>query len=61
MSAHLFIVRLLKKFYQDDAFLLSAAIAWGVLFAVVPFLALGSVIALFWGDVLLDAYLRLLA
>jgi leader peptidase (prepilin peptidase) / N-methyltransferase len=27
----------------------------------VPFLALGSVIALFWGDVLLDAYLRLLA
>jgi leader peptidase (prepilin peptidase)/N-methyltransferase len=27
----------------------------------VPFLALGSVIALFWGDALLDAYLRLLA
>jgi leader peptidase (prepilin peptidase)/N-methyltransferase len=27
----------------------------------VPFLALGSVIALFWGDVLLDSYLRLFA
>ena len=25
-----------------------------------PFLALGSVVALFWGDALLDAYLSLL-
>ncbi|MDH3423723.1 MAG: YihY/virulence factor BrkB family protein, partial [Gemmatimonadota bacterium] len=41
MSTHLFIVRLWKKFAVDDAFLLSAAIAWGVLFAIVPFLALG--------------------
>jgi membrane protein len=41
MSVHQFVAGVWKKFEQDDAFLLSGAIAWGVLFAVVPFLALG--------------------
>jgi membrane protein len=41
MNAHRHLARFWKKFEQDDAFLLSAAIAWGVLFSIVPFLALG--------------------
>jgi membrane protein len=38
---HRFVASVWKKFEQDDAFLLASAIAWDVLFAIVPFLALG--------------------
>lgn len=41
MSPHRLVGSVWKKFEHDDAFLLSAAIAWGVLFAIIPFLALG--------------------
>ena len=41
VSPHRHVGRLFKKFERDDAPLLAAAIAWGVLFSVVPFLALG--------------------
>lgn len=41
MSPHRQVAKFWKKFERDDAFLLAAAIAWGVLFAIIPFLALG--------------------
>ncbi|MGD8602283.1 MAG: YihY/virulence factor BrkB family protein [Gemmatimonadota bacterium] len=41
MSPHRHFVRLWAKIEQDDAFLLAGAIAWGVLFAIIPILALG--------------------
>jgi membrane protein len=41
VSPHRHAGRLWRKFERDDAFVLAAAIAWGVLFAVIPFLALG--------------------
>jgi len=41
MSPHRHLAKFWRKFEGDDAFLLAAALAWGVLFAVVPFIALG--------------------
>lgn len=41
MSPHRQITKIWVKVARDDAFLLAGAIAWGVLFSVVPFLALG--------------------
>jgi membrane protein len=38
---HRFVASVWKKIAADDAFFLAGAIAWGVLFAIVPFLALG--------------------
>ncbi len=41
MSRHRPLGDIWRKIERDDAYLLAAAIAWGVIFAVVPFLALG--------------------
>lgn len=41
MSPHRRLPALWRKFERDDAFFLAAAVAWGVLFAIIPFLALG--------------------
>lgn len=41
MSPHRHFIRFWAKFEKDDAFLLAGAIAWGVLFAIIPILALG--------------------
>jgi membrane protein len=41
MSARAFLGEMWRKLERDDAFLLSAAVAWGVLFSAIPFLALG--------------------
>lgn len=41
MSPHRHLGRLWAKIEKDDAFLLAGAIAWGVLFAIIPILALG--------------------
>lgn len=41
MSPHRHFVKLWAKVERDDAFLLAAAIAWGVLFAIIPMVALG--------------------
>jgi len=40
-GAHEFMRLLWEKFDDDDAFFISAAIAWGILFALVPLLTLG--------------------
>jgi membrane protein len=41
VSPHRHLASLWQKIERDDAFTLAAAIAWGVLFSIVPFLALG--------------------
>jgi len=41
VSPHRQVARFWRKFERDDAFLLAGAIAWGALFAIIPFLALG--------------------
>ncbi len=41
MSPHRQVAKIWKKLEQDDAFLLAGAIAWGVVFSIVPFVALG--------------------
>jgi membrane protein len=41
VSPHRHAGRLFRKFERDDAPLLAAALAWGVLLSIVPFLALG--------------------
>jgi membrane protein len=40
-GAHEFLSLLWEKFDDDDAFFIAAAIAWGILFALVPLLTLG--------------------
>ena len=41
MSRRQQLAKIWRKIERDDAFFLAAAIAWGVAFAIVPFLALG--------------------
>ena len=41
MSPHRHFISLWAKIERDDAFMLAGAIAWGVLFAIIPILALG--------------------